>query len=215
MNGIHDMGGMHGFGPIGIEQNEPVFHAQWEGRVYGLNRVLGPWGRDQNWARFRFALESIPPEEYLRMSYYERWYAMWEGRMLQSGYVTLEELANGHADPDTPVPQLPPAPASTDPGAGRLEMDIDPAFAPGDAVRVREHNNRGHNRLPRYTRGKTGVVHSDNGIYLLQDTDEDGQLLGNFPQHVYSVKFSARELWGNNGHPRDSVYVDIWEGYLE
>ncbi len=215
MNGIHDMGGMHGFGPIYIEQNEPVFHEEWEGRVYGLNRVLGQWGRGQNWAGFRFTLESIPPAEYLRMSYYERWYEMWEGRMLQSGYVTPEELADGQADPDAPAPQLPPAPASSGPGFGLLDMDINPAFAAGEEVRVREHNNRGHNRLPRYTRDKTGVIHSDNGIYNLQDTDENGQSLGEFPQHVYTVKFSARELWGDDGHPRDSVYVDIWESYLE
>ena len=65
------MGGMHGMGPIEIEDNEPVFHEAWEGRVYGLNRVLAPWGRGRNWAGFRFTLESIPPQQYLSMSYYE------------------------------------------------------------------------------------------------------------------------------------------------
>ena len=215
MNGIHDMGGMHGMGPMQIEANEPVFHEPWEGRVYGLTMVLQPWGRGRNFGNFRYTLESIPPVEYLSMSYYERWFTMNEVRVLGSGLVTAEELASGHADPDIPAPQLLPPSATPSLGSGLLDMDIAAAFLVDQEVRAKQLNPPGHNRLPRYTRGKLGTVISDNGVYALQDTDANGQQLGNFPQHVYSVRFAAAELWGDSGHENDAVYVDMWEEYLE
>ena len=149
MNGIHDMGGMHGMGPMQIEANEPVFHEPWEGRVYGLTMALQPWGRGRNFGSFRFTLESIPPAEYLRMSYYERWFSMNEIRVLNSGLVTAEELANGHADPDIPAPQLLPPTGTASLGSGLLDMDIAAAFLVGQEVRAKELNPPGHNRKAR------------------------------------------------------------------
>ena len=215
MNGIHDMGGMHGMGPMEIETNEPVFHEPWEGRVYALTMALARWGTGRNFGGFRYTLESIPPADYLRMSYYERWFTMNEIRVLNSGLVTAEELADGHADPDLPAPELLPPSGTPSLGTGLLDMEIAAAFRADQRVRVKELNPRGHNRLPRYTRGKLGMVISDNGVYALQDTDTRGQLLGNFPQHVYTVRFTAAELWGDSGHENDVVYVDLWEEYLE
>ncbi len=215
MNGIHDMGGMHGMGPMEIEINEPVFHEPWEGRVYALTMLLGPWGTGRDWSGFRYTLESIPPAEYLNMSYYERWFTMNEGHVLDSGLVTPEELTNGHADPSLPTPQLLSPTGTPTLGSGLLDMDIAAAFSSDQEVRVKELNSQGHNRLPRYTRGKLGTVITDNGVYALQDTDTEGRLLGNFPQHVYTVRFTAAELWGDSGHENDAVYVDLWEDYLE
>ena len=215
MNSVHDMGGMHGLGPLEIEQNEPVFHEPWEGRVYGLNTVMSPWGRGRNWAGFRYTLESIPAPDYLRMSYYERWFTMIESRALDSGFLTPEELASGQADPTLPAVQMLPSVQNGSLGSGRLDLDINPALSVDQQVSVKEVNPLGHIRLPRYTRGKLGVIVSNNGIYALQDTDENGQRLGNFPQHVYTVKFTAKELWGENGHDNDRVYVDLWEDYLD
>ena len=100
MNSIHDMGGMHGFGPIVVEDNEPVFHEDWEGRVYALALTWYPWARYKEWGSFRHTLEKIPPKDYLSMSYYERWFFVNEQKALQTGIVTENELRNGQADPD-------------------------------------------------------------------------------------------------------------------
>ena len=212
MNGIHDMGGMHGMGPIEIEPNEPVFHEPWEGRVFALFRGVSRWAQGRNWPHFRFALESIPAADYLRMSYYERWFTVLVDRLVGSDLVTEEELESGRADPNRPRPRLlqdEPRPS------GRLDAEVRPGFQPGQQVRARNLHPRGHTRLPRYTRGKQGTVFSDRGVFALQDTDENGQFLDLRPQHVYTVRFAARELWGEQASTRDAVYVELWEDYLE
>ena len=213
MNTIHDMGGMDGFGPVEAEENEPVFHETWEGRVYALaaGGVLGPWSQGRNFPGFRWSLESIPPEEYLRMSYYERWYEMIKNNLLSAGLVTERELETGYRDPGRSLPTQLPATG----GRGPTPPDPDPGFGVGDQVRVRNLHPRGHTRLPRYARGKRGTVETDNGVWGLQDTDENGQRLGNFRQHVYTVRFEGEELWGARAAPRDAVYIDMWEEYIE
>lgn len=214
MNGIHDMGGMDNMGTLEIEPDEPVFHEPWEGRVYGLLMTWGAWGRWQDWGSFRFALEQIEPTDYLSWSYYEKWYSVHERKALESGLVTAAELAAGSADPSVQLPELATySPPSL--GSRKLDMDEPAGFKPGDLVRTREMNPVGHIRLPRYVRDKIGEIVSDNGVYALQDTDESGVRLGNTPQHVYSVRFDSRELWGDRGHERDVIYVDLWEQYLE
>ena len=215
MNSIHDMGGMHGMGPIGPEANEPVFHEPWEGRVYALGRAVRPWGQGRNWGSFRFELESLPPADYLRMSYYERWFTVRLNRLLRSNLVTEAELANGHADPTLARPTLLPESASTSTDADKLEREVSPRFSLDQRVRARNMHPRGHTRLPRYTRGKLGSVTQVHGVFALQDTDVNGHRLGNRPQHVYTVRFAARELWGDRAAPRDAVYVDLWEDYIE
>ena len=213
MNGIHDMGGMDGFGSVEAEEDEPVFHETWEGRVLALfgSGVLGPWNRGRNFPSSRFALESIRPDEYLRMSYYERWYEVLTSNLLSAGLVSARELETGHRDPDRPLPtQLPRSGggSSTPPAHA-------PSFSLDDEVRVRNLHPRGHTRLPRYARGRRGTVVKDNGVCSLQDTDENGQRLGNFSQHVYTVRFDSQELWGERASPRDVVYIDLWEEYIE
>ena len=212
MNGIHDMGGMDGFGPVEPEPSEPVFHQPWEGRVFGLfmGSALNRWGRGRNWPRSRFELESILPADYLRMSYYERWFTVVVNRLLRSDLVTEAELESGHSDPDRPPPTLLPA----SPSAPASEAG-EPRFRLDQEVRARNMHPLGHTRLPRYARGKLGTVVRDNGVYALQDTDESGQRLGNTPQHVYTVRFTGQQLWGDRAAARDIVYVDLWESYLE
>ena len=215
MNTIHDMGGMDGFGPIEPEENEPVFHHRWEGRVFALTRAVGRWGRGRDWPGFRFTLESIPPDEYLRMSYYERWFHMMTSRLLGSDLITDTELETGYADPGAVTPEMLPASRSGSPGFGLLDLDVPARFSPGDLVRARNLHPRGHTRQPRYVRGRVGTVVEDFGVYALQDSDAAGQQPGDRPQHVYSVRFEARELWGDRAGAGDSVYVDLWEDYLE
>jgi nitrile hydratase subunit beta len=216
MNGVHDLGGMHGMGPIHYEKNEPVFHARWEERVYAINRALGAWHK-WNLDAWRHDIELLPPHDYLRMSYYEKWFAALEKRVVNYGFVTEEELANGKAAAGTnkATPALTPElareisrgiPSSKDPS-------IQPLFQVGERVRARNINPTGHTRLPRYARGKTGQIARDHGVYAFPDTN--AQYKGEKRQHVYSVRFASRELWGEQASPRDSVYIDMWDDYLE
>jgi nitrile hydratase subunit beta len=214
MNGIHDMGGMHGMGPIKYDPNEPVFHEPWEGRAWGL-RAAGSWLRGR-FGTSRYDLERMPPADYLRVSYYERWFLMLVSRLLRSEFITPEELASGKADPSRPAPTRLPAPArpliapST-----RVNQPVKAAFKVGQRVRARNIHPEGHTRSPRYTRGKSGTVIRLNGAFALQDTDVNGIWLGGRAQQVYTVQFSARELWGSQASPRDSICVDLWEDYLD
>jgi len=218
MNGIHDMGGMHGMGPIAVEENEPVFHEDWEGRVFVLHRAMGPW-RKWNIDRGRYEIEMLPPEDYLRMSYYEKWFARFVSLLVKTGVVTEDEAASGKPAPGSPklTPALKPEqvagvalnrglPSSDDPV-------VQPKFMPGQLVRARIINPTGHTRLPRYARGRAGTIDRDHGVHIFPDTNAHG--LGEKRQHCYSVKFAARELWGDQASARDSVYIDLWDDHLE
>ena len=205
MNGVHDMGGMHGMGPIQYEKDEPVFHARWEARVYALTRALR-FGDDFNLDASRHALEQLPPAEYLRMSYYEKWFARLEK-------VVSQGIASGPLR-TTPGLTADMVPAMNAKGrSARRDVSINPRFAADDRVRARNMNPAGHTRLPRYARGKLGAIVRDHGVFVFPDTRAHFQ--GDKPQHVYSVRFDARELWGQDGNPRDAVYIDLWEDYLE
>jgi nitrile hydratase subunit beta len=217
MNGVHDMGGLHGMGPIEPEANEPVFHEAWEARVYALNRataVLGKWNIDAS----RHSIERIPPSDYLRMSYYEKWLAGLVTRLEESGLVTRAELESGRAASGatkaTPPLTVDKVPASVaERGWFERPVNAPPRFAVGQPVRARKINPTGHTRLPRYARGRAGVVDRIHGAHVFPDSS--AHLRGEDPQHLYSVRFSARELWGEEAATHDSVYIDLWESYLD
>lgn len=218
MNGIHDMGGMHGMGPIEIEQNEPVFHSEWEARVYALHRAMAPW-RKWNIDRGRHEIEQLPPAEYLRMTYYEKWFARFVSLLVKTGVATQAEVESGKPDPGfarlTPAlkPEDVPAMAMNRNLPPSDDPSIRPLFAVGQTVRARNLHPTGHTRLPRYARGKVGIIDRDHGVHIFADTSAHG--LGEKRQHLYSVKFTARELWGDQASPRDSVYIDLWDDHLE
>ena len=214
-DGIHDLGGMGGMGPVEPEADEPVFHASWGGRVFALRRLLVPWGLGGNWGSFRFAQERVPAADYLRYSYYERWFTALVNLLRANGVVTDGELMSGAADPQMPRPERRERPPQAPLGFGLLELDAPTRFGVGDRVRARNVHPAGHTRLPRYVRGKRGTVVRDNRVYALQDTDGRGQQFGDFPQHVYTVRFTSRELWGDRGSERDAIHVELWEDYLE
>jgi nitrile hydratase len=217
MNGVHDMGGQQGMGPVQYERNEPVFHSRWEGRVWALNRAMAAW-RKWNLDAWRHTLEVLPPLDYLRMSYYERWLVTLETRVVKYGLVTQEEMETGKAAQDsakaTPALTLETSSRWLNRGiASSQEPGVPPLFAVGERVRAKNINPMGHTRLPRYARGKNGIVSRDHGVYVFPDTNAHFQ--GEKRQHLYSVQFSARELWGESASPRDSVYLDMWDDYLE
>jgi nitrile hydratase len=217
MNGVHDMGGMHGFGPVEPEANEPVFHAPWEGRVLALRRALGAW-RKWNIDAGRHSNETLPPADYLRMTYYEKWLASTIKLALGAGLVTQRELETGRRDPATPVATPPLTadkvlPAIMKGGPTNRETTAKPRFAAGQSVRAREINPTGHTRLPRYVRGRLGTIERDHGAHVFPDSNAKFQ--GEDPQVLYTVRFAARELWGEAANPGDAVYLDLWEEYLD
>src|SRR6266436_4603119 len=218
MNGVHDMGGMHGMGPIQQEKNEPVFHEPWESRVFAMYIALGAW-RKWNIDAARHSRELIRPAEYLRMTYYEKWFAGQVELLVKSGLVTTAEIESGAPAAGTgkATPPLTPDKITAAMLANRINasrnVPVAPRFQAGQRVRARNINPVGHTRLPRYARGKFGMIDRDHGVFVFPDTN--AHFLGEKPQHVYSVRFAARELWGEQAPQKDSVYLDMWDDYLE
>jgi nitrile hydratase beta subunit len=205
MNGIHDMGGMDGFGPLRVEQNEPIFHADWEKRVFALT---GPAlvRAGANADRFRHAIERIAPARHLASSYFERWLQAMETLLVECGVISGDEAAS-LPQPEFASDALPSARLQPQSHRPRLRAK----FQAGDRIRVRNLNPAGHTRCPRYARGKAGIIRRDHGLYNFPDTHAHGA--GENRQHVYQVEFSARELWGKA--ERGRVMLDLWEDYLE
>jgi nitrile hydratase beta subunit len=211
MNGIHDMGGMQGLGEIGYTESEPMFHEPWEGRVFALIRAMQVGG-------LRPYIENIPAADYLHMSYYERWYTAFVTQLIEHGVVTRAELERGRADPAavqaTPVvtPEVARELLFRTPKTER-DIELTPRFQVGDWVRGRNIHPTTHTRMPRYTRGKAGVVARARGVFNLPDSAEvSGEPK---PQHVYLIRFTAYELWGEAAPAHDALYIDMWEDYLE
>lgn len=215
MNGIHDMGGMHGFGPVRPEAGEPLFHAPWEARVLAMTLAMGGWG-EWNIDASRHARERIPPRQYLESSYYERWLAGLITLMLEHGLVTETELASGRAQGPRLTPAVTPdrVPGVLDRGGPSARSEGQPAgLAVGQHVRARNINPETHTRLPRYARGKTGVIERDHGIHVFADSN--AHFKGEQPQHLYNVRFEAADLWGESAAFRGAVHLDLWESHLE
>ena len=218
MNGAHDMGGMHGMGPVVREANEPVFHADWESRVMAMFLAAGAWRR-WNIDMGRFARENQPAGDYLGQSYYEIWLHGLETLLVEKGLVTRAEIdaanAGGHVTRSA-EPPLGPADVAGVLARGssaRINANTAPKFSAGESVGVINRHPRGHTRMPRYVRGRTGTVIRDHGVFIFPETHAvDGTQK---PQHIYAVRFTAHELWGDDASPRDSVMVDLWDDYLE
>lgn len=225
MNGIHDMGGMHGFGPIPRETNEPVFHAAWERRMFAI--VLAAFGaRIFNVDEFRRAIERIPAADYLRSSYYERWMRALSALLQEKNIASAEEIeaalrltASGGAVGSHEERQAARRPSAEQPanpaGAARprAKRRIPVRFKIGERVIARNLNVEQHIRLPRYARGRRGVIRHDWGVFILPDKHAHG---GDIELcHCYSVEFDGRELWGDEHPAGESVLIDLWEPYLK
>jgi len=221
VNSVHDMGGMHGLGPVEIEPDEPWFHHEWERRAFALTLAtgyLGEWNLDMS----RHARERMPGAEYLAATYYEKWLWGLERLLVERGLVPSAELEARLQDADASVrrtghPRLLTAenvaPLLKKGGTARVSQTTPARFAPGDEIVARNINPTGHTRLPRYARGRAGVVDRDHGVFVFADSHAMGE--GPQPQHLYSVRFAARELWGPEAGERDAVYVDLWEAHLD
>ncbi len=216
MNGVHDLGGLQSFGSVAPEPDEPPFHHEWERRVFALTLAMGAtgqWNLDQS----RAARESLPPAQYLASSYYRIWALGLEQLMLARGLVSAEELADGRmCIASMPTASVLPADrvaAVLSQGKSTLRsIEGSPRFAAGDMVRARELHPPTHTRLPRYCRGKPGTIVRLHGAHVFPDTH--ARTLGEQPQWLYTVRFEARDLWGENT-TASAVHVDCWESYLE
>jgi nitrile hydratase len=215
-NTIHDMGGMHGFGPVRAESNEPVFHEEWEGRVLAMQRAMGftgLWTIDGG----RASLETLPPLTYLAASYYQRWFLGLEKRVVAYGLVGEDELKAGRSlragrrlNRKLTVADVP-----TLITRGNFER---PASAParfkqGDRVRTRNINPETHTRLPRYARDKRGTIEAVRGCHVYPDTAALGD--HEHAEWLYTVVFSARDLWGEAADPNVRISIEAFEPYLE
>jgi len=216
MNGAHDLGGMHGFGQVEIEKNEPVFHFPWEKRAFALTLASGfhgKWNLDMS----RYAREQMPPAEYLATTYYEHWLFGLQKLLVEQKLVTAIELQTGRAEAKTSelralqVSDVEPLLRKR--RAARLDEDVPPRFRAGERVVARNINPTGHTRLPRYARGRRGVIDRDHGVFIFADTHAMSR--DKKPQHCYSVRFTARELWGTDASAHDSVFVDLWDDHLD
>lgn len=224
MNGIHDMGGLHGFGPVLREENEPVFHARWHARVFCMTQVLDTreiWNLDEH----RHEIERMDPADYLGHGYYGRWLFAMERILDRRGILRREEVdrrvAEHAADATRVTPPDPdgrnwPLPESMRVrwGAWRHELTVTPKFAVGDRVRVRNIHPAGHTRVTAYTRGRVGTVRIVNAqAWVFPDTR--AHHAGENPQPVYNLRFEARELWGPQAESGTCMHVDLSEDHLE
>jgi len=217
MNGAHDMGGVHGFGAVLPEPDEPVFHADWERRVLALTLAMGATGQ---WTldAARFARENRPPADYLSRSYYQIWLAGLQQLLVERGLVAPDELEAGRSLRSAKAVKRTLAARDT---AGLLkrggptdrEAPRPARFQVGDQVRAKNMHPVTHTRLPRYVRGHTGTITRAHGCHVFPDSNAHGH--GEDPQWLYTVSFQGRELWGAAADPAMVASVDAFEPYLE
>jgi nitrile hydratase beta subunit len=225
VNSAHDLGGMHGFGAVLREENEPVFHEEWERVVFSMRTLIRAQGLTGTGDAGRHAIERMGNVDYLAASYYERWLTALSTLLIESNVITADELAErvervrrnpaGFGPPQVQgVDRLAELAKGMFERASSSERQIDrgPKHGVGDTVVTARNSPRGHTRLPRYARGRRGRVVRHHGAHVFPDTNAHG--LGECPQHLYTVRFEASELWGVSADGRGCVHIDLWEGYL-
>jgi len=216
VNGVHDMGGMHGFGKVAPDADERPFHATWEARVLAMQRAIR-FARAWNIDMSRDAIERQPPQRYLAASYYERWLMGMETSAVEKGLIDPDEIAAGHAlRPGKSVAKVMTKDDLGRPftrGSFSRPPGHEARFKPGDRVRTRNINPATHTRLPRYARGREGLVEAVRGCHVFPDSVVTGH--GEDPQWLYTVVFNGRQLWGANADPTLTVSIEAFKPYLE
>mgnify|MGYP002630475589 FL=1 len=218
MKGGHDLGGKPGMGKVNLEaeNQEPVFHADWERRVFAMNiasGMLGRWNIDES----RHARERQEPADYLKHSYYENWLEGLEKLLLEKGLLEARELQASRPLAESVLPAGLRVPNSEQarkllraPGSSLMQAEKTPLYAIGDSVRVKENHSAGHTRVPGYAQGATGIIVDALGCHIYPDKNAHGEHIG---EQLYTVRFSAAQLWGPNAE-NDEVLIDLWEPYL-
>lgn len=216
MDGVHDLGGRQGFGPVDVDEPEEQFHEPWEARVRGMVSVMSR-APDWNIDWFRYCRELIDPVDYLSRPYYDQWMQSYAAMMVNSGVATVEELASGKASfqPEGLTPPMSVEQARTvSPGVRPFSAPVDqpPRYTVGDTVRTLTHAIPTHTRLPGYVRGRSGCVERHHGAHVMADESALGREIH---EHLYTVAFDSGELWPEAAGRREQVLLNLWERYLE
>src|SRR4051794_40301792 len=188
VDGIHDLGGKQGFGPVEVEEDEPVFHEPWERTARAITFATVVQVENPSTSKFRHAIERMEPAHYLASSYYEHWLTAAATLAVDAGLVTRDDLER-RAGGTFPLsgPERPGDVETTAPHQQR--------FSVGDRVRVRNIHLPGHTRCPVYIRGKVGTVTRLDGEWSIPDVEAHAP--DRVPEATYSVRFEADELWGD------------------
>ncbi len=217
MDGIHDLGGKQGYGPIEVDEDETPFHQEWEAREWGISRSARTPGITIDW--WRHCRELIMPVDYLGRPYFDSWAQTDFATYLEAGWMTLQEVGGSAAADGKSADEPPPALSLEQvleeerDFAVRYDAEIDtpPAFTLGQQVVTASHGHEGHTRLPQYARGRVGTIQAYNGAHVFPDLSAKGVEVH---QHCYNVMFLASELWAEAEGSSDKVYLDLWESYL-
>jgi len=218
MSGVHELAGKDNLGPLKIEQNEPVFYEDWERTIFALKLATIAAGYFKP-HEVRREIEQMPPSDYLRARYYERWLFSLEKILVKKTLLTQKEVDTGKSQEQTCRTALPPVPLEvmqyvmTNPVPVDLRLDIPATFKRGDRIMTKNINSGHYTRLPRYIQGKPGVIEHDHGIFRLPDPQAHGD--PGKPQHVYNVKFSLAELWDDENPSNDCIHLDLFDEYME
>ena len=218
MDGVHDLGGKQGFGPVDVDDAGPPFHHDWEGREWGIAQCARTPGITIDW--WRYCRELIMPEDYLTRPYFDSWAQTDFATFIEAGWITLAEISALKSDAGIlrraetmPAMTLQQVLQEDRDHAIRFDAVIDssPAFSVGQQVITASHGNTGHSRLPQYARGRLGTIQAHNGAHVFPDLSAAGEEVH---QHCYNVMFAAAELWPEAAASHDKVYLDLWESYL-
>ena len=217
MDGVHDLGGKQGFGPVDVDEEELPFHADWEGRMWAIAQCgLGRKGWTIDW--WRYCRELIDPVDYLSRPYFDSWMQAYTAAYIDSNAMTLEEIIA--AKSSTPIVEPPAAvdaaqvlkDVQSQAISFERPVDAPPIFKTDDCINTKQLTTAQHTRLPGYARGKAGVIHAYHGAHILADA---GALGSERAEHIYSVVFEVRDLWPEAQDKKDRVFLDLWESYLE
>jgi len=216
MDGVHDLGGKQGFGPIDVNEVDVPFHADWEGRMWAIAQCA----RSPDWTIdwWRHVRELIDPVDYLSRPYFDSWAQTHIAAYIDSGSFTLDEIIASQSASTPAEPQSSQGYedilAAIEEQAYRFDREIDaqPAYQVDDKIFTRHLLPGHHTRLPAYARGKPGVIHAHHGAHVFADASAQGNEIA---QHLYSVVFEAGDLWHEAGNRKDRVFIDLWESYLD
>ena len=215
MDGVHDLGGKQGFGPIDVDEVEIPFHADWEGRMWAIAQCA----RSPDWTIdwWRHVRELIDPIDYLSRPYFDSWTQTHIAAFIDSREFTLDEILSGQSANALADPQASQGYedilTAIEAQADRFdrETEAQPAYQVGDKIFTRQLLPGHHTRLPAYARGKPGMIHAQHGAHVFADASAQGNEIA---QHLYSVVFEAGDLWIEAGNRNDRVFIDLWESYL-
>ncbi|MCH9672209.1 MAG: nitrile hydratase subunit beta [Gammaproteobacteria bacterium] len=215
MDGIHDLGGRHGFGPIDVNEPEEQFHEPWEARVRGIVNAMSR-APDWNLDWFRHCRELIDPVDYLSRPYFDQWVQTYCAMMINSGWATTEEVSSGKARSvpvDVPTPMSAEESKANKFNAKNFDAPVDnaPTFEIGQAVTAGTEVTTGHTRLPAYVRGRQGQIADYHGAHVFPD---DNAVNKKRHEHLYTVEFNATQLWPEATDSADTVSLNLWESYL-